>query len=145
MFIDYLIAEQNNWLVVGAAHKSEDLVGLYVKFGVDDCADLMPLKDLYRTQILMLAEYLGVPEEIRTRTPNPDLIPGVEDKYLDILGIPSATVDLILYGLEHAMTDADISSQTGVPEKKVGEIRTLVKNTEHMRNASQAPDIELLI
>lgn len=143
LVVEYLIAEQNNWLVVGAAHKSEDLVGLYVKFGVDDCADLMPLKNFFRTQTLMLAEYLGIPEEIRQRTPNPDLIPGVEDKYMDILGIPSATIDLVLYGLEHAMTDTDISSQTGVPEEKVREIRALVKDTEHMRNASQAPDLEL--
>jgi NAD+ synthase len=143
LLVEYLIAEQNNWLVVGAAHKSEDLVGLYVKFGVDDCADLMPLKNFFRTQILMLAEYLGVPEEIRRRTPNPDLLPGVEDKYMDILGIPSATIDLILYGLERKINDAEISSQTGVLEEKVREIRALVSDTKHMRNASQAPDLEL--
>ena len=35
--VEYLIAEEINALVVGCAHKSEDLVGLYVKFGVDDC------------------------------------------------------------------------------------------------------------
>ena len=72
LLVEYLVADENNLLVVGAAHKSEDLVGLYVKFGVDDCADIMPLKNFYRTQTLMLAEYLGVPDEIRQRTPNPD-------------------------------------------------------------------------
>lgn len=143
LLVEYLVAEQNNWLVVGSAHKSEDLVGLYVKFGVDDCADLMPLKNFYRSQTLLLAEYLGVPEEIRRRTPNPDLIPGVEDKYMDILGIPSTTLDLILYGLEHALSDTNIASQTGVSEEQVREIRALVKDTEHMRNASQAPDLKL--
>ena len=143
LLVEYLVAEQNNLLVVGAAHKTEDMVGLYVKFGVDDCADLMPLKNLYRTQTLILAEYLGVPEEVRQRTPNPDLLPGVEDKYMDILGVPSEALDLVLYGIEQGMPDGDISAQTGVPDEKVKEVRTLVKDTEHMRNESQAPDLEL--
>ncbi|HVP22158.1 MAG TPA: NAD(+) synthase [Anaerolineaceae bacterium] len=143
LVVEYMVAEQNNLLVVGAAHKSEDLVGLYVKFGVDDNADLMPLKNLYRTQTLLLAEYLEVPEEIRQRTPNPDLIPGVEDKYMNILGIPPETIDLVLYGLDHGMSDSVISIQVGVPEKKVGEIRALVRDTEHMRTASQAPELKI--
>lgn len=62
---------------------------------------------------------------------------------MDILGIPSETLDLVLYGLEQGMADGDISSQTGIAEEKVREIRALVKDTEHMRNASQAPDLEL--
>ena len=57
----YKYAEERNLLVCGSAHKSEDLVGLYVKFGVDDVADVMPLKRLYRTQILQLGECLGLP------------------------------------------------------------------------------------
>jgi len=143
LLAEYLVADQKNLLVVGSAHKSEDLVGLYVKFGVDDCADLMPLKNLYRTQTLMLAKYLKVPEAVLQRTPNPDLLPGVEDKYMDMLGIPAETVDLLLYGLEHNMQDDDISAQLGIPREKVGEVRTLIKDTAHMRNASQAPSLDL--
>jgi NAD+ synthase len=141
LIVEYLVSDQNNLLVVGSAHKSEDLVGLYVKFGVDDCADLMPLKNLYRSQILMLAEYLGVPEQVRQRKPNPDLLPGVEDKYMDMLRIPSEMVDLVLYGLEHGMQDEEISVQTSVSLEKVKEIHMLVNSTEHMRHASQAPDL----
>jgi NAD+ synthase len=143
LLAEYLVADPKNLLVVGSAHKSEDLVGLYVKFGVDDCADLMPLKNLYRTQTLMLAKYLKVPEAVLQRTPNPDLLPGVEDKYMDMLGIPAETVDLLLYGLEHNMQDDDISAQLGIPREKVGEVRTLIKDTAHMRNASQAPSLDL--
>ena len=140
LVVEYLIAEQNNLLVVGSAHKTEDLVGLFVKFGVDDNADLMPLKNFYRTQTLLLAKYLDVPEQIRQRTPNPDLIPGVEDKYVDMLGISAEKIDLILYGLEHGMSDADIAVQIGIEEAKVAEIRSLVQATGHMRAPSQAPD-----
>jgi NAD+ synthase len=136
--VEYLVAEEKNYLVAGSAHKSEDLLGLYVKFGVDDSADIMPLKNLYRAHTLQLAAFLGVPGPILERTPNPDIIPGVEDKYLDILGLPSAQLDLLLYGIEHGMEDGDIAGQLALPLGKVQEIHDLVQQTEHMRSPSQS-------
>ena len=141
LVMEYLIAEENNYLVVGCAHKTEDLVGLYVKFGVDDLADVMPLKNLYRTQTMSLAAYLGVPEEIRARSPNPDIIPGVKDKYLDLLGVPAGKIDLVLYGLEHGMPAAAIAEQTGVAGEMVTTIRELMNDTDHMRHPNLAPDL----
>ena len=137
LVVTYLLAEEHNLLVVGSAHKSEDMLGLFVKFGVDDVADLMPLKNLYRSQILQLAAYLGVPEEILARTPNPDLIPGVEDKYMDMIGLSYDTLDPLLYGLEHGLADEEIASQLGLPLEQVRQIRSVVSLTEHMRNPSQ--------
>jgi NAD+ synthase len=138
----YKYAEERNLLVCGSAHKSEDLVGLYVKFGVDDVADVMPLKRLYRTQILQLGEYLGLPAEILERSPNPDVIPGVTDKYRDLLGLESAKVDLILLGIERGLYSAEIAGQTGVPIEDVATIEELVRVTAHMRNPSMAPVFE---
>jgi NAD+ synthase len=134
----YQIAEEMNYMVVGCAHKSEDMLGLYVKFGVDDNADLMPLKNLYRSQILQLAAFVGVPEAIVNRTPNPDIIPGVSDKYVDILGFPSDVLDLLVYGIEHGLENSDIAAQSNVPVEKVQQIRDLVRQTEHMRHPSQS-------
>lgn len=134
----YLEAEKRNLMVAGSAHKSEDLVGLYVKFGVDDAADIMPLKNLYRTQIHELGKYLGVPEEILARTPNPDIIPGITDKYRDLLGIPIEQLDLILWGLEHRMSVVDIAKKLKIKMEKVSEIASLIKTTQHMRKPSQA-------
>ena len=79
----------------------------------------MPLKNLFRSHILQIAEYLGIPKNITARTPNPDLIPGVNDKYMDILGIPSDKVDLILYGLENKIKASQIAEQTGVQVSEV--------------------------
>jgi NAD+ synthase len=138
----YKYAEERNLLVCGSAHKSEDLVGLYVKFGVDDDADVMPLKHLYRTQILQLGEHLGLPAEILSRSPNPDVIPGVTDKYRDMLGLESAKVDLILLGIERGMKSGEIATQTGVPERDVATIEELVRVTAHMRSPSLAPVFE---
>jgi NAD+ synthase len=135
----YKYAEERNLLVCGSAHKSEDLVGLFVKFGVDDGADVMPLKNLYRTQILQLGEQLGLPAEILSRSPNPDVIPGVTDKYRDILGLESAKVDRVLLGIERGLETAEIAKQTGVPKREVATIEELVRVTAHMRNPSMAP------
>jgi NAD+ synthase len=137
LVVTYLLAEERNLLVVGCAHKSEDLLGLYVKFGVDDNADVMPLKNLYRSQILKIAAHLGVPDEIMHRTPNPDIIPGVQDKYMDVLGLPSSTLDLLVYGIEHGLENGDIVSQLRLPVEKVRQIRDLVQQTGHMRQPSQ--------
>jgi len=140
--VAYLVAEENNLLVVGSAQKTEKMLGLFVKFGVDDLADLMPLKNLYRSQIIPLARFLKVPNEIIERTPNPDIIPGVEDKYRDLLGLPCEIIDLILYGIEHEMSIENIAAQLKLPRRKVQEIRMLVDQTAHMRNPSQSVDWE---
>jgi len=137
----YRFAEEHNLMVVGCAHRSEDLLGLFVKYGVDDCADVMPLKNLYRSHILQLARHLGVPAEIIDRPPNPDIIAGVTDKYYDVLGIHAETIDLILYGLVEAqMTPAEVANEVGLPEGKVEEIREIVELTAHMRHHSMAPE-----
>jgi len=135
----YKYADENDLAVVGCAHKSEDLPGLFVKFGVDDNADIMPLKNLFRSHILQLAEHLNVPAEITGRTPNPDVIPGVTDKYRDILGIESETADLIFYGLENGMDPRAIAEQIGLSAEKVEEIKKVVDGTYYQRNPCLAP------
>lgn len=134
----YKFAEENNLLVVGSAHKSEDLVGLFVKFGVDDAADIMPLKNLFRSHTLQLAKFLRLPEKIISRTPNPDVIPGVKDKYKDFLGIESEKVDLILYGIEKKMPSKIIAKQLKLKEEQITEIKNLINLSYHMRNPSLA-------
>jgi NAD+ synthase len=96
MVMTYRYADLHRLLVVGTAHKSEDLLGLFVKFGVDDSADLMPLKGLYRSHVVQIAAAVGVPPEILARSPNPEMLPGIDDKYLDVFGVPAPTIDLAL-------------------------------------------------
>jgi NAD+ synthase len=141
MVLVYFYGESNNLLIVGAAHLSEDMTGLFSKFGIDNNADIMPLGNLYRTQILQLAKYLGVPERILNKPSSPDLIPGVEDKYIYLIGLPSEKVDLILFGLEKGMGPEDISKQIGVSPSKVNYIKELTKRSFHMRHPSIMPDL----
>jgi len=132
-------AEENNLLLVGAAHKTERAVGLFAKFGIDDSADIMPLKTVYRSQILQIGHYIGIPEQILDRTPNPDMIPGVTDKYLSYLELNALQVDLILLSLEKNISINDIAKKLEIPEAKIQEIQEIYKLTEQQRNSSLAP------
>lgn len=140
MVAAFRFAEERRFLVVGAAQRTEELLGLFVKFGVDDAADLMPLKRLYRTQIVSIARKIGVPSEIISRPASAEMLPGDQDKYLDALKVPAATVDLMLWGIEHEMSDGEIAHDVAIDVSKVAEIREIVRLSAHMRMPSQAPD-----
>jgi len=74
MVLLYLWGERENRLVVGGANKTEYMIGFFVKHGCDDAANVMPLLNLYKTQVLQLARYLKVPSSILNKPPSP--VPG---------------------------------------------------------------------
>ena len=80
-------------LVLGTSNKSELLLGYGTQYG-DMASAINPIGDLYKTQLYQLAEYLGVPEAIRTKTPTGDLWVGQTDE--DELGFTYAEVDRLL-------------------------------------------------
>jgi NAD+ synthase len=67
----YYHAELLHYAVVGTANRNEHEQGFFVKHG-DGGYDVKPIAHLLKTQVYQLAEYLGVPEEIRARTPITD-------------------------------------------------------------------------
>lgn len=140
LLIAYKYAEENNLMVAGSAHKTEQMVGLFVKYGIDDGADIMPLKNIYRSQTLQLAQYLGIPAEILHRPPNPDILPGITDKYLGYFGIDYLQVELILIGYQDGLSPDEIASQIGLDEQTVHRILEIVQYSERFRSHAEAPD-----
>src|SRR5512140_410815 len=63
MSILYYHAEAMHYAVIGTPNKHEQEQGFFVKYG-DGGADVMPIGNLFKTQVYQLAEYLGVPEKI---------------------------------------------------------------------------------
>ena len=59
----YYHAERLHYAVVGTPNKHEVEQGFFVKHG-DGGADVMPIANLYKTQVYQFAKYLGVPQEI---------------------------------------------------------------------------------
>jgi len=93
MAIMYHHAETRNYAVIGTVNKTEYLLGFFVPFG-DGVADIMPFIHLYKTNVYEIARALDVPDEIITRAPSPDLIPGLTDE--TILGMGYEEIDEIL-------------------------------------------------
>ena len=69
--LEYYHADRLNYVVAGTPNRLEYDQGFFVKLG-DGAADVKPIAHLYKSQVYALAEYLGVPEEIRSRPPTTD-------------------------------------------------------------------------
>ncbi|MHA2203984.1 MAG: NAD(+) synthase [Candidatus Hodarchaeales archaeon] len=140
MAVAYLTANQENQFLVGTINKTELSTGLFTKWGHGHCADLMPLGDLYRSQILTLAEHLKLPEPIQNLS-KADLIPGVENKYLYFFELTVGDVDKILIQLEFGQSSVEISSQMGIPIDTIEKINTYYNSAAYTRQAPLIPKI----
>lgn len=63
MLILYDFAKRENGLVLGTENKSEYYLGYFTLYG-DQACDLNPIGGLWKTQVIELAEYLGLKIEI---------------------------------------------------------------------------------
>jgi len=132
MILLYLYGEMENRLVVGAANKSEYKIGYFVKHGCDDATDIMPLLNLYKTQVRELASYLSIPARMIEKPPSPDVMPGLADDE-EVIKISYEKMDLILLALEKSWKILDIVKTLGVKEDEVIYVKKLIHKSEHMR------------
>ena len=132
MLLLYLYAELENGLVVGAANKSEYRIGYFVKHGCDEASDIMPLLNLYKTQVRELAQYLNIPARIIEKPPSPDMMPGFTDDE-EVIGISYEKMDLILMALEKGWELSDIAKTLEIKEDEVIYIQNMMQKSEHMR------------
>jgi len=132
MILLYLYGELENRLIVGAANKSEYKIGYFVKHGCDDATDIMPLLNLYKTQVRELARYLNIPSRIIKKPPSPDVMPGlINDE--EVIRISYEKMDLILLALEKGWKLSDIAKTLEIEEDEVIYIKNLIQKSEHMR------------
>ena len=132
MILLYLYGELENRLVVGAANKREYKIGYFVKHGCDDATDIMPLLNLYKTQVRELASYLNIPARIIEKPPSPDVMPGLTNDE-EVISISYEKLDLILLAIEKGLKISDIVKAQEIKEDKVIYIKNLIQKSEHMR------------
>lgn len=137
----YFRAERMNLLVAGAANRTEKLTGIYARFGVDDCADIMPLAGLFRTEVLRLADPLEIPARIRSKTPAPGIIPGVKDKYQYLLGLESSRLDAVLEGLDSGSPPWEVAARSGIEVEHVERIASVMAAAGSMAAIPLTPDL----
>lgn len=138
MAILFSYANSLNYLVAGTSNKSELLIGYFTKFG-DGASDLLPIGDLYKTQVWQLANLLEIPKNIIKKTPTAGLIPNQTDE--GELGIKYEILDKILFGIELKLSNEEIAKKVGIAKKEVVRIDNLVKITSHKRRFPPIPKI----
>ena len=85
---------RDNALVIGTSNKSELLIGYSTWYG-DSAAGILPIGDLYKTQIRYLSRYMNVPEDIINKAPSAELWDNQTDE--SEIGISYDELDKILY------------------------------------------------
>jgi len=138
MIILFEYANMNNALVCGTSNKSEILVGYFTKYG-DGGVDIMPIGDLYKTQVYDIARFLKIPEEIINKKPTAGLIKDQCDEYE--LKICYEKLDKILMGLEKKMNIEKISKFADVQKSEIERIKKMRILSQHKRRTPMIPKI----
>lgn len=130
MTVLYYFANKKNYLVVGSGNKTELLMGYFTKHG-DGACDILPLGDLYKTQVREIAKHLKIPEKIINKTPRAGLWAGQTDE--KELGIRYEMLDKILYGMEKGLKNNEIAKSLDIPVSEIKRIKNIVASTKHKR------------
>jgi len=132
----YYHAEARNYAVIGTGNKNEHEQGFFVKFG-DGGADVKPIAHLFKTQVYQIAEYLGVPEEIRERIPTTDTYSAEQTQEEFFFRIPFEILDLIWFGWEKGYSPAEIAPAVNLKpeqvENVINDIKRKISTTEYLR------------
>jgi NAD+ synthase len=131
--MEYYHADRLNYAVVGTPNRLEYDQGFFVKNG-DGAADIKPIAHLYKTQVYQLAEYLGVPETIRSRPPTTDTysLPQTQEEFY--FSLPYDKMDLCLYARNNGIDAADVGAALGLTAL---EVERVFRDIDAKRRASR--------
>ncbi|WP_456466785.1 NAD+ synthase [Methanopyrus sp.] len=145
MCVLYYFANELGGLVVGTGNRTEWLTGYFTLHG-DGACDLAPIRHLYKTQVYLVADHLGVPRRIvEEKEPSARLWPGQTD--VKELGIDYPRLDAILY----ALVDEGLSPEEAVSwlrergvevsAREVKEARRRLLSSSFKRRIPPSPDV----
>jgi NAD+ synthase len=130
---EYYHADRLNYAVSGTPNRLEYDQGFFVKQG-DGSADFKPIAHLYKTQVYQLAEYLGVPNEIRRRPPTTDTfsMPQTQEEFY--FALPYDRMDLCLYAFNNGIGAEEVAPAVNLTAEQVGRV---FKDIEAKRRATR--------
>jgi len=129
----YYHAEAMHRAVIGTPNKHEQEQGFFVKYG-DGGADVMPIGNLYKTQVYQLAEYLGIPESIIKRTPTTDTYSATQTQEEFFYQLPFRLMDIYWYGYENGYSPEEVGNVMGETKERV---EALFRNFERKRKTTE--------
>jgi NAD+ synthase len=133
--VEYYHADRLNYVVTGTPNRLEYDQGFFVKLG-DGAADVKPIAHLYKTQVYALADFLGVPEQVRTRPSTTDTysLPQSQEEFY--FSLPWNLMDLCLHGKNTGRPIEQVAESTGLTtaqvERVYGDIDQKRKTTAYL-------------
>ena len=119
--LEYYHADRLNYAVVGTPNRLEFDQGFFVKLG-DGAADLKPIAHLYKTQVYQLAEFLGIPEDIRRRPPTTDTYSMSQSQEEFYFSLPYGEMDLCLYARNHGLSAEAVAPVVDLTPEQVDRV-----------------------
>ncbi|MBE0433523.1 NAD+ synthase [candidate division WOR-3 bacterium] len=120
MVVLYYSANLNNYLVCGTGNKTEISLGYFTKYG-DGACDVLPIGDLYKSEVRALARELNLPETVINKVPSAGLWSGQTDE--GEIGFTYEQMDEALRQIEKGETRDQTARQ----------LRDIVSKTDHKR------------
>ena len=134
----YYHAEKHHYAVIGTPNKHEVKQGFFVKYG-DGGADVMPIGQLFKSQVYEIANHLGVPQGIIERTPTTDTYSAEQTQEDFFYQLPFETMDILWCGWENGYTAEEVAPVMDYSVEEVSNIFTnferKMKTTEYLRMA----------
>ncbi len=130
MIVLYDRSEVFKGLVIGTSNKTEMLLGYSTLYG-DSASALIPLGDLYKTQLRQLASDMGLPSVIVNKPPSADLWAGQTDEA--DLGFTYEKVDPLLYLLVDQRYSPQECVEAGFDEAFVNSVVTRIRRNQFKR------------
>lgn len=121
----YYFANALDYLVAGTGNKSELMIGYFTKYGDGGC-DILPLGNLFKTEVRKLAKELGIPGEIIKRPPTAGLWEGQTDE--GEIGLSYKELDECLEAIEE---NRGLFSKKKILEK----VKLMIRKSRHKRDA----------
>lgn len=133
MMILYYFANLENALVIGTSDKSEIALGYTTKYG-DNAADILVIGDLWKTEVVEMGRFLGIPESILRKKPSAELVKGITAE--KELGASYEVLDKILkMCIEDGLSPEKIISE-GFNKKPVNNVVDRIRLNEHKRRTA---------
>lgn len=133
MMVLYYYANLENALVIGTSDKSEIALGYTTKYG-DNAADILVIGDLWKTEVIELGKFLGIPSSILRKKPSAELIIGQTAE--KELGASYEILDKILkMYIEDDLSIKQIVRE-GFDKKIVNNVVDRIRLNEHKRRTA---------
>ncbi|MDG6983051.1 MAG: NAD+ synthase [Nitrososphaerota archaeon] len=136
MSLLYYHANLSNKIVVGTGDRSEALVGYFTKYG-DGGVDILPIGDLYKTEVRKLGEILGISRRVISKRSSPRLWPGQTAE--GELGMSYNIIDGVLR--LHVDQKKGVEETAAKLRMKPDVVKALVDRYERSSHKRRAPEV----